>query len=821
LIVLLFPGLLVARSGIALSGAEHSITRPLPGFQDNPALAIGPSGGFLVWDDNVTDPSGMGISAIALDANLSASGLPFRVNHTGIFDQERPQVALFNGGGAVFVWQSGRQGFQHIYARFLSASNTWLGAELLISTSPKESQVHPAVATLTGGNVVVVYSSFNQAASASMQDIYAQILSPAGQKVGAEFRVNQFTPFNQRTPAVAALADGGFVVTWVSEMQRSGPVDNTSPDHVYGLTNAPSIDIYARTFDANGAPAGRQANEVFINTASDPCANPTVAVLPSGGWLAAWSQKNLHDSSNSWDVVSAACAPDGSFGPTRLVNSYLYGDQFAPRTGVLGDNYFIAWTSLAQDGSWEGVYAQLAAADGSAVGPEFRVNGTTMGRQIHPVVGTDSSGRVLAVWSSMVGGINSFDLFAQQYVATGFVPVTSPTPVLYAAPIPDSAPNDGQGSTSTGGGGTGGNGGSTGSSGPNGPILDYPLPAGPAGTVLSNAFALAKGVYNGLFYDTNGVTIASAGYFTATTTEKRTYSGRISIGGKSYSFRGTLDFQGKTRQVVARNGGSPFIISLQLDLSGGDQLRGTITDGTWTSEILADRQVYTKSYNASEAGSYTMVIPADSASANSPQGNGFGTVTVDKLGNVAFGGSLADGTKVSQKSGLSKAGIWPLYASLYGGSGSMLSWVQIDSANNDLSGELLWLKGQTTFVKNYVGGFTNAVNLMGSAYHAPAKGSRVMGIGSQSSIVLSGGGLSESVTNGISLTTNNKVLAANPAAKLTLNITSSNGLFRGTVIDPQTGKPLAFQGVLFEQGQAGLGYFLNGSQSGKVYLNPQ
>jgi hypothetical protein len=32
--------------------------------------------------------------------------------------------------------------------------------------------------------------------------------------------VNQFTNYNQRTPAVAALAGGGFVVAWVSEQER-------------------------------------------------------------------------------------------------------------------------------------------------------------------------------------------------------------------------------------------------------------------------------------------------------------------------------------------------------------------------------------------------------------------------------------------------------------------------------------------------------------------------------------------------------------------------------------------------------------------------
>ena len=76
---------------------------------------------------------------------------------------------------------------------------------------------------LNNSNVVVVWSSYNEAGPNSMQDVYGQILSPTGQKIGGEFLVNQFTTFNQRSPAIAAMPSGGFIVTWVSEQeQRDG-----------------------------------------------------------------------------------------------------------------------------------------------------------------------------------------------------------------------------------------------------------------------------------------------------------------------------------------------------------------------------------------------------------------------------------------------------------------------------------------------------------------------------------------------------------------------------------------------------------------------
>ena len=97
-------------------------------------MALSVSGGYLVWQDNITDGDGLGISALRLDSSFSGALSPFRVNSIGAGDQENPQVSLLNGGGAVFVWQGGQQGFQHIYARFLSAGNLWLGGDMQVNT---------------------------------------------------------------------------------------------------------------------------------------------------------------------------------------------------------------------------------------------------------------------------------------------------------------------------------------------------------------------------------------------------------------------------------------------------------------------------------------------------------------------------------------------------------------------------------------------------------------------------------------------------------------------------------------------------------------
>ena len=88
----------------------------------------------------------------------------------------------------------------------------------------------------------------------------------------------------------------------------------------------------------------------------------------------------------------------------------------------------IVWTSLGQDGSREGVFGQYVHEDGSLVGPELRVNTTTAGQQMQPVVASDGAAQFLVVWMGFTFSPNSMDLFAQRYanVAAVLQPMSAP-----------------------------------------------------------------------------------------------------------------------------------------------------------------------------------------------------------------------------------------------------------------------------------------------------------------------------------------------------------------------------------------------------------
>ena len=411
-LVLGVAGPVLGQSAYLPNGAEYAIAGTVPGDQVRPHAALNAQGGFVVWEDNLTSPSGLGVSALRLDSSFSGALSSFKVNASNTGDAEHAQVAMFRDGGAVFAWQGGRLGFQHIYARFLSASNTWVTGDIQVNGSTNYFQMNPAVATLQGGNVVVVWSSINQRSSSSMQDVYGQVFSPTGQKIGGEFLVNQFTLYNQRTPSIAALSSGGFVVAWVSEQQRTVGAPAAQLALASQLPHA-SVDIYARQFSATAQPVN---NEFVVNTGSSVCANPSVAAGNVDGFIVGWGEKDTQVPSNSWDVFARVFSGAGVGAAVSRVNTETYGDQFAPRLSSAGGDYLMVWTSLGQDNSMEGVFGQFLKGDGSAQGTEFRVNTVWVSKQMHPTVASDGSGRFLVTWTSFGGGPSSFDLCAQRYV---------------------------------------------------------------------------------------------------------------------------------------------------------------------------------------------------------------------------------------------------------------------------------------------------------------------------------------------------------------------------------------------------------------------
>jgi hypothetical protein len=251
-------------------------------------------------------------------------------------------------------------------------------------------------------------ANFNRV-MARMQGVYARVLNAEGGFATAEFQVNQRVRYNQRNPAVAALPDGRLIFVWVSEGEEAITQDGL------GVTSATQpVDIMGRLFNATGTAVG---GEFRINSSTtNICAQPSVTVRPDGGFSVIWNENNIGNRENSWDIKARAYAADGSpLGTAFVVNTHLYGDQVSPAISTAGNEQLAVWTSYAQDGSYEGIYGQFLRR-GERLGAEFRVNTTTISRQIFPAVAGVGDSGFVAVWSSFVGGDASMNLFAQRYL---------------------------------------------------------------------------------------------------------------------------------------------------------------------------------------------------------------------------------------------------------------------------------------------------------------------------------------------------------------------------------------------------------------------
>jgi hypothetical protein len=396
-------------------GTEYAISGPLAGDQVFPAAAVNASGGYVVWQDTFTDGSGLGISARRLDGTLSPSVLaPFRVNQQIAGNQRHPQVATLPNGAAAFVWQAVLRHDQ-IWFRALNPNGTFANPnDIRVSTHTNSPQSKPVITALATGNYAVAWESMHE--DGHYKGIYMRIVGPTGQMITSPVRVNQFTPNNQRDPAIATLASGGFILLWASENEI-----------LMGDQAIHRVHIYARIYDDSGAAL---TDEFRINAADGICANPSVAATADGGFVVGWSQRSLRPA--GWDVFARSFRADHLPAASAFqLNLHTYGDQFGPRLASVGNVQLAIWTSLGQDGSAQGTIGRFLL-DGAPNGDEFTNNTTVVSSQMHPAVVADGVDRFLTVWTSYQAPVGSgFNLYGQRYAATEQIP--QPAPPFVAA----------------------------------------------------------------------------------------------------------------------------------------------------------------------------------------------------------------------------------------------------------------------------------------------------------------------------------------------------------------------------------------------------
>ena len=326
-----------------------------------------------------------------------------------------------------------------------------------------------------------------------------------------------------------------------------------------------------------------------------------------------------------------------------------------------------------------------------------------------------------------------------------------------------------------------------------------------------NPFAPLQGVYNGLFFDTNGVNPGSAGFFTLTLGASGVFSGQLLMGPAAYKFTSQFSGAGGS-QFQAKSGAKALTLNLQLDVSGQTgQIRGDVNGGAWDAALAADiAPAWTAKNPSPLAGSYTMALPWDTGTVATPGGDSYGAGAVSKLGVLSMAGKLADGAPFSASAPVSKYGQWPFYAYAPSGNDFVLGWV---SVFNGLSGtNVSWCKpaGKGPL---FAAGFTNLLQLVGSPWQAPAKNSPALAL-TNPVVTLSGGGLPDTLSVDVALQNFLSYVGTN----LTLTVINASGSFSGSFNNPGAGQKQAVSGVVLRNMDSARGFFLGTNESGAVLL---
>ncbi|MDV6345453.1 DUF4347 domain-containing protein, partial [Nitrosomonas sp. Is37] len=382
---------------VLASNGEFRVNTTVTSNQQSPTITALKDGGFVVsWQSS--DGSGYGIYGQRYNADGTVRGAEFRINTTVASDQQSPTIAALEDGGFVVSWHSfGQDGSDWgIYAQRYNADGTVRGAEFRVNTTVASTQDYPTITALADGGFVVSWESWNQ--DGIYYGIYGQRYNADGTVRGAEFRVNTTTADSQNAPTITALADGGFVVSWMSLSQDSS-----------------GWGIYAQRYNADGTVRGA---EFRVNTTvASSQQSPTITALADGGFVVSW-QSDWQDSSGR-GIYAQRYNADGTVrGAEFRVNTTVASDQQSPTITALADGGFVvSWESWNQDGSGYGIYAQRYNADGTVRGAEFLVNTTVANNQYDPTITALADGGFVVSWMSLNQDGSGWGIYAQRYDA--------------------------------------------------------------------------------------------------------------------------------------------------------------------------------------------------------------------------------------------------------------------------------------------------------------------------------------------------------------------------------------------------------------------
>jgi hypothetical protein len=325
----------------------------------------------------------------------AALGDEFRVNTTTVGNQGSPVVASAADGRFVVVWEGDSPGsdLNDIYAQLYSAAGAKLGSEFRVNTTTAERQNNAAVAMNASGEFIVAWNSATHLAAHN--GTFAQRFAADGRPLGGEFRVNSGERDIYSLVSVAINASGDFVIAW-PERGGSLPV---ATNMVNGL-------VLAQRYDASGAPKGEPIT--VQNTPINSLRVPSVGIDDSGGFVVAWNsdaQAGYITQTSSLGLFLGVFArrygADGKAlgGAFQVDTSRSDISVDRPVISVAPNGSFaVAWQTTGSDYSSRGIMLRRYDANGAALGAPLAAEGAKLARK--PAVSLNSAGQLVVAGHS-------------------------------------------------------------------------------------------------------------------------------------------------------------------------------------------------------------------------------------------------------------------------------------------------------------------------------------------------------------------------------------------------------------------------------------
>lgn len=356
-------------------------------------------GGYIsVWTSTNQDNPGdfsVGVFAQRYDANGAVLGDEFLVNTTVTNSQSDASVAGLTDGGFVIVWDD--NSIDSIRLSRFDANGVETISELQVATNLGGSQFEPNITALSNGGYVVTWTSNSSGGDGNSNGVKAQVYNAAGNAVGGEILINEFTDGAQDSSRVTALDNGRFAVVWEQNDAADGDGSSTS--------------VSARIFEANATPA---AGEFQVNTFVESTqSQPDIATLSNGDILVVWrseAQDGFSGGIYGQRFTDQGVAVGGEF----RINDFTDSNERDPKViGLDTGGFVVAWEADTNVGSGTDVIAQVFDADGTRVDGETLVNTRVVGTQDEIALTALPDGNYVVQWTSDNGDGGADGIFQQ------------------------------------------------------------------------------------------------------------------------------------------------------------------------------------------------------------------------------------------------------------------------------------------------------------------------------------------------------------------------------------------------------------------------